>query len=105
MTAYLPLLALTLCVEVPLLLWLLADDPAGRRRMLADGPLLNLVSHPLAYLAVTSGMLTFAWTEAAVVVFEALGFRLVTRLAWGRALRLSAAANGATILLSVLAAW
>jgi len=92
--------ALTLAVEVPLAALLAATRP--RHRGAVDAALLNLVTHPLAYLAIQRWAAPFAAVELAVAIAEALGYCLVTRLGWRRALVVSLVCNIATGTLSWL---
>ncbi|MBK8979155.1 MAG: hypothetical protein IPM29_24940 [Planctomycetes bacterium] len=89
-------LLLTLAVEVPLVCAV-----AGRRRW-PDALGANLLSHPLAWLAVSRGVAGFWPVEAAVISLEAVVYRAVTRLPYRRALGASALANGATIAIALL---
>jgi hypothetical protein len=93
-------LALTLAVEVPLAVLVAATRP--RHRTAADAALLNVASHPLAYLAVQRWGAPFAGVELAVVAAEAAGYRIVTGLSWPRALAVSLACNLASGALSWL---
>jgi hypothetical protein len=92
--------ALTLLVEVPLAALLAATRP--RRRAAVDAALLNLVTHPLAYAAVRRGLAPFAAVELLVAGAESVGYRIVTRLSWPRALAVSLVCNLASGALSWL---
>jgi hypothetical protein len=84
--------ALTVVLEMPCVV---ACAPRGmRRRAALDSLLVNTFTHPLAWLAVTSGALSWTATEAAVAVAEALAYRWITRMPWPRAGAASLLANG-----------
>jgi hypothetical protein len=101
--AYALALALTLAVEVPLAALLAATRL--RRRAPVDAALLNLVTHPLAYLAIQRWAVPFAAVELAVAGAEALGYHMVTRLGWRRRLAVSLVCNIASGALSWLPLW
>ena len=93
-------LLLTLVIELPIVLGL-----AGRRAV-PTAVALNLVTHPLLWLA----MLRFGvglWTaEAAVVAAEAIGYRFVAGLTAGRAAGISFLANGLSLAIGLaLSSW
>lgn len=91
---YLPYLAATILLEVPLAV---ALAPAGaRRRVALDDLLLNVLTHPLATLAYAFARLPLLPVEVGVWAVEAAGLRLVTRLSPGRAALVSLACNGLT---------
>ena len=90
---------LTLAVEAPLAALLSGDL---RRRAAFHSLLLNLATHPLAYLALRRGWSSWTLAELLVAASEAVGFAVVTRLGWPRALLVSAACNGATAGLAFL---
>jgi hypothetical protein len=94
--AWLLALGATIAVETLLALWI---DPA-RARLAIDVPLVNLVTHPLAWAAV--GTLGVRWlaAELLVVAGETAAFRFVTGLPVLRAVRLAVVANAASALLS-----
>ena len=92
-------LGLTVAVETALALVL---GGAARRRLLVDTPLLNLFTHPVATLAHQRLGVPFLAVEVAVVCVEAVGYALVTRLPWRRAVALSAVLNAVTASLSFL---
>lgn len=108
MTAtYLLALALTLGLELPVLGFLAA--PEQRRRLLRDGLLANLFTHPLvnvlhrALAAPEEPYGAAFWVlELGVFLAEAAVFCWVTGLPARRALGISLAANGLTALLSVV---
>lgn len=75
---------------------------AGGRSLFPDVILLNLFSHPLAHLLYDARILDFAGVELLVILVEALGYRLVTRLSWGRAIFFSVVLNGLTVAASFL---
>lgn len=98
MSAWLIAFALTVGCELPLVA---AVAPAGlRARAALDSVFANLLTHPLAWLAIRG--LGWSWTgvELAVLAAEAGIYRGVTRLGWGRALCCAAAANLTTAGLS-----
>ena len=87
-------LGLTLAVEAPVAAALAAR---GRRTRTAGmSVLLNLVTHPAAWLVAPNGLAAWAALELAVTAAEALGYRWFARLGWRRALIVSAACNAAT---------
>ena len=73
--------------------------PRGRRgTVVAACVALNMVTHPLATLWVTSSpRASFPLPELSIFAFEALGYALVARLSLARSLGLSAAANALTL--------
>jgi len=90
--------ALTVAVELPCVALTAGDG--RRRRAAGDSVLVNLLTHPLAWLAVGSGTLSFAVTEVLVTATEAAVYRGITGLSSWRAILTSCVANGATIALS-----
>lgn len=89
--------AFTCAVELPIV----AMMAQGRRRRAAlDAIGANLLTHPLAWYSVRTLLLSWLAVEVAVLLVEALAYRTVTRLTWGRALSASALANGITAALS-----
>ncbi|MFO1050938.1 MAG: hypothetical protein U1F36_01830 [Planctomycetota bacterium] len=89
--------AITLLVEVPIVV---ACGPRARRGGVAlDAVLANTLTHPLAWLAIQHGM-NWWWVEGIVPVVEAVVYRKVTRLTWGRAVWASLLANTTTAALS-----
>lgn len=92
--------ALTVAVELPCVA--LTAGRAKRRRAAGDSVLVNLLTHPLAWLAVGTGTLSFVVTEVLVTAAEAALYRGVTGLSTWRAIVTSCVANGATIALSFL---
>jgi len=89
---------LTVACEAPLAAT--AAPAAGRARAACDSALFNLTTHPLAWLAVTRGLLPWAAVELTVFTFEALAYAYVTRLGLQRGAAVSALANGCTAALS-----
>lgn len=99
LTTYALALALTLAFELPIAAGL---APGGeRRRLLIDALLLNLLTHPLAVAARWYAELPLLPIEAAVWTAEAVGYRRLSGLSWGRAALLSVVANGATTALII----
>jgi hypothetical protein len=96
---YLAALALTVAVEAPLALLGTRGKPRGG--MLRDAVFLNLFTHPLAWTLALRGA-PFWPLEAGVAAVEALSWRVVSGLPWGRAGALSLLCNGATAGLSLL---
>ncbi|MCA8952469.1 MAG: hypothetical protein KDE27_23360 [Planctomycetes bacterium] len=89
---------LTCAIELPLVA---AVAPRGRRRRTAvDSIAINLVTHPLAWLAVTGGWLPWGGTEILVTLAEATLYVAVARLALPRAVLAALLANGVTAALS-----
>ncbi|MBN1477565.1 hypothetical protein JXA47_12490 [Candidatus Sumerlaeota bacterium] len=94
-------LVFTLVIELPLATELV---PRGqRRRTLLDAFLINIFTNPLAVffhrLLATPGIpygLPFLLIEIVVILTEALLYRSVTRLPWGRAALVSSACNVAS---------
>lgn len=93
-------LLLTLAIEVPLASLLAKSAPVPRPWL--DALFLNLLTHPLATLALFHRIAGFWPVEAAVALVEALGYRTVTRLSWGRALLVATACNGATVAVALI---
>ncbi len=90
---YLALLATTILLELGLAM----SVSPGRRKIVArDLVILNLLTHPMATYMVQQEHLSWFTTEALVVGLEAVGYRALTRLSWGRACALSLLCNGLT---------
>lgn len=91
---YLPTLLLTLVLELAIAAAL--APRALRRRTLTTCAALNLVTHPLATLAL--GVWTTGWLplEVTVTVAEAFGYRAVVPLGAARAWGLALLANAVT---------
>ncbi|MFK7739766.1 MAG: hypothetical protein AB8H80_05535 [Planctomycetota bacterium] len=92
--------ALTVLIELPLIVWLLGS---GRRtRAAGDVLAANLLTHPLAWFLVR--LQDWPWTlvELLVLAAEACAYRKLRRIPWRRAVLLSSVANGATAALSLL---
>ena len=70
--------------------------PGAWARLRLDVPLLNLLTHPVLTWAVWRGVLPLALGEVLVMVAEAIGYRLLTRLTWRQAVLLSVALNAVT---------
>ncbi len=91
--------ALTVALELPLAS---ALAPVGQRRRVAlDGLLLNLFTHPLAWGAVVGLGWPLLPVEVGVTAAEAVGYRAVSGLGWGRASLVSVLCNGLTTLVGV----
>lgn len=99
--SYAEALGLTLVVEL-VIIWGLTRK-AGNPDILAVAFFANLFTHPLASFAVQGpdALLGFWPTECAVIVAEALLFRVAAGLSAKEAIRLAAIANGATIVISL----
>ena len=89
--------ALTCAVELPIVA---AVAVGRRRRALLDAFFANLLTHPLAWYSIRTWLLSWLAVEVAVLLVEAIVYRTVTRLTWGRALLAAALANGITAALS-----
>ena len=96
---YLPLLGLTILVELGIAMILCRTR---RGTVARDLILLNLVSHPLATWCVSEELLTWTTAEILVVALEAAGYAAVTRLPWRRALLLACACKAVTAALSYI---
>jgi hypothetical protein len=99
-TGYFFLLGLTIAVEVAVALAIMPR--ALWRTRLGDVVLANLVSHPLATLAVTDFEVPWIVAEAAVTAGEAAIYRLLSGFTWRKAILLSLACNAVTAVLSFL---
>lgn len=71
-------------------------------RLRIDVPLVNLMTHPIATIAIRNFGASFTRVEILVVCTEFLAYRYVTRMTWIQAALLSVVANGATIVLSLI---
>jgi len=91
-------LAATILVEA-LVLAVLARA-AERRRVVSASLFVNLLTHPLAWIAVSRLTVPFAGVEAAVIVAEALLYAWVMPTDLARAALGSLVANGASLSLS-----
>ena len=83
MTDWLLAFLITVAVELPIVAACAPRDL--RRRAAVDSAFANLVTHPLAWLAVTRQLLSWTAAETLVTLVEALVYRGITRLAWPRA--------------------
>jgi hypothetical protein len=91
--AWLPAFALTLAIEVPLVI---AFAPRGRRcATAAIAAAAQACTHPLAWLAVVDAQFGWWTVEAAVVAVEALVYAAAGDLRW-RAPAAAMLANGAS---------
>ena len=89
--------AITLAIEVPIVV---AIGPRGRLRSVTlDAVLANLLTHPLAWIAICQGA-NWWLIEAIVPLVEAGVYRSVTRMSPTRALAAALLANGVTAALS-----
>jgi hypothetical protein len=98
MTDWLFAFALTVAVELPLVM--LCAPRSLRRRAATDSVLANLLTHPLAWLAIGSQTLPWTAAEIAVVIVEAVIYCGLTGLPLPRATLVSLVANGVTAALS-----
>lgn len=91
-------LVVTIVIETGVALLFCLNPPFRpyRKRLQVDVPLTNLMTHPIATLAILYWGLPFMEVELVVVVVELLAYRIVTRLPWGYAVSLSFVANGIT---------
>ncbi len=92
-------LALTVLIETAIAL---ALGRRHRRRLLLDAPLLNLLTQPLATAAYLHLDVSLLPLEIAVLLVEAVGYRIVTGLTWSRAFGTSFLCNAATAPLSLV---
>ena len=106
MVAYLPWLGLTVAIELALALLICRRSHRGREllRLIAAVVLLNGFTHPFAFLIAEQSALGSGWRfwglESAVFAVEAVGYRTVMAMAWGRAVGVSLVCNGVTAGLS-----
>jgi hypothetical protein len=96
---YFATLSLTILVETFVAL---ALAPDRRRDLLVAIPLLNLLTHPLATLAVQDAGMDLMVVEVVVTLVEGAGYVLLTGLGWRRAVWISVAANGTTTAIALL---
>jgi hypothetical protein len=99
-TGYFFTLGLTLVVEV--LVALLVLPRASWSTRLVDVMIANLVSHPLATLAVRSLGTPWTLAEIAVAVGEAAIYRYLSGFPWRRAILLSLVCNVVTAAMSFM---
>ncbi len=109
-TIYLVTLGLTIAIESPiyaLLLHVIERTPI--RRGVAAGVVVNLTSHPIAFLAVFPVLLPFAGGFWALVVVESIAVSIEASLLWMRGRRdpfallgISYLANTASLSLGLL---
>lgn len=90
--------ALTVAVELPIVV--VCAPHVLRRRAALDSVLANLLTHPLAWLAIVGLGWSWTGTELAVAVVETCVYRGVTRMSWARAALAALCANGVTAALS-----
>ncbi len=100
MIHYLGTLGLTLAVEVVVALFVIPRSMWRRR--IGDVVLANLVTHPLATLAVRAFLTPWIVAEMSVMGAEAVIYRYLSGFGWRRAVTLSVACNLVTALLSFL---
>ena len=93
--------ALTVLVELPFAV-LLAPRTL-RQRIAGDAVLVNLCTHPFAWVAIRSFGWSWTLVEIGVAVAEVLLYRRVTRLRWSRAVLVGFTGNGVTAMLSFVA--
>jgi len=91
METYAFALALTIAIELPILL--VFAPRALRQRTLLDVPLVNLVTHALGWLAVQDGGLPWLPVELSVALVEFVVYARITKLPIGRAAAAAATAN------------
>ncbi len=91
--------AATVALELPLAAAL--APAARRRRVVVDALLLNLLTHPLAWGAVLGLGWPLLPVEVGVTAVEAVGYRAVSGVGWGRAVLISTLCNGLTTLVGL----
>jgi hypothetical protein len=106
---YLVALLLTLAIEVPIVVALLTRDGRPRLTALPVAVLVNLISHPVAFLVVEpvidgslGDTLALVVVELAVMAGEAFGLARLGRVDGLRGVQLSAIANGTSVLVGGL---
>ena len=92
---------LTIGIELPIVAACAARGLRGRAAN--DSVWANVLTHPLAWLAIATGSLPWVPTELGVTLVEALIYRGVTGLRWARAVTAALLANCVTASLSL--AW
>lgn len=104
MRGYAAALAFTLAVEVPLALLWLGRLGLATGRALRSATVVNLVSHPVAFLVawqlvtrVVPGAVALVVIEFGVIVGEAAGYRRLAGVDGESALQLAAVANAASL--------
>jgi len=100
MEAYAFAFALTVAIELPIVL--MFAPRALRRRTLVDVSLVNLVTHPLGWMAVQYGAMPWLPAELSVTVIEFLVYARITRFPVVRAAAAAATANSVTAVLAVI---
>jgi hypothetical protein len=91
---------ITVACELPLVA---ICAPQGlRRRSAGDSVLVNMLTHPLAWLSVTSLGQSWLVVECTVLIVEAIVYATVTRMPWPRAVAAATLANVVTASLSFL---
>jgi len=91
LAGYLPLLLLTIVLELAVVSLL---APRGARwRFVATGLFLNLLTHPLGYLALLWARGGWMAIELLIALGEAVGYRGVARASWPRAVLLAVSSN------------
>lgn len=91
---------LTVACELPLVA---ISAPRGlRRRAAGDSVLVNLLTHPLAWLSVTALGQSWLLVECSVIAVEALAYATVTKMPWPRAIAAASLANVVTASMSFL---
>lgn len=100
---YLAALGLTIVLEGLVVCCL--TTTAERSRLVGASVLINLFTHPLAFLCHTGALDTFVPLEATVMVTEAVLYRQIMGLPWSKSALLSGAANAATIMASWYPTW
>lgn len=64
--------------------------------------MINLMTHPLAFLAVENQVASFALVETMVLVVETISYRLILDFRWRAAGAMASITNAASLLLGIL---
>lgn len=91
----------TIAIELPLAV--LLGGKANRRRMAVDALLLNTFTHPLLTVCLRWQLVDFWVGEVMVWLVEGMGFWILSGLPLRRALLVSAACNGVTVCVALIA--
>ena len=92
---YLRMLGFTITLEAFIVLCL--TRTAERSRFVGASVVINLFTHPLAFLCNDGVLDTFVILEATVMVTEAVLYRHIMGLTWSKSALLSGVANASTI--------